>query len=436
LCCCAILTKPARRHRLWILKNTILEFFRRLNVSWERNYVLTLNFIRAALVATFIAVVISDLAECQPFSHYWQVLPDPGGQCRQGYAQLITMAVCNVFTDLLLVLFPVPIIVRSSMSLKRKTQLLMLFSLSLSVVVTTLYRVPHIIEEHGNQVSRSLYASVELLFATAAANALVLGSFVRDRGVKKKRFKYGSVAAGSLERTSASGSRRPTLTKHWGSLEDLARDTGFGVQPELRDDDDDDDESPSQTPRPYYEPAKMAAAAHEMHHWQFPSSQNQKRISDAALTDDTLIQRDQFQPCSRSNSTASPRKVSFLDVGSVLDSEQTWRDSYNSTIPDHNAPSPVIPAGASGLRRGSTAFLQDIGGLLSSSLTRSISPQQQPSHAEEPQPQPQQPEGNPRISEPVPPSSSNRPMSPPVYPGSDGKPELTLRDPGGLLSKD
>jgi hypothetical protein len=82
--------------RLWVLKNTVLEFFKRLNINWERSYEVTLLFIRATLVATFVAVIISDLAECRPFSHYWQVLPDPGGQCRQGYVQLLTMGVCNV----------------------------------------------------------------------------------------------------------------------------------------------------------------------------------------------------------------------------------------------------------------------------------------------------------------------------------------------------
>ncbi|TQS31955.1 hypothetical protein Golomagni_07747, partial [Golovinomyces magnicellulatus] len=88
---------------LWILKNTILEFFRRLTgVTWERSYQTTLIVIRWILIITFCAVVISDLAECQPFNHYWQLSPDPGGQCRQGYVQLLTMAVCNIVTDLLL----------------------------------------------------------------------------------------------------------------------------------------------------------------------------------------------------------------------------------------------------------------------------------------------------------------------------------------------
>jgi hypothetical protein len=139
---------------------------------------------------TFAAVCIAALAECQPFSHYWQVVPDPGAQCRQGYAYLVTLTVCNVFTDLLLVVFPVPIVAQSRLSLGRKTLLVMLFCLHLFTVVVAVYRVPTILREDGYQATRTMWASAEILMATFAANALALGTFVRDTGVKKKRFRY------------------------------------------------------------------------------------------------------------------------------------------------------------------------------------------------------------------------------------------------------
>lgn len=410
--------------RLWTLKNTILEFFRRLNVTWERSYEITLTVIRCTLVATFIAVVISDLAECHPFTHYWQVLPDPGGQCRQGYAQLLTMAICNIFTDLLLVIFPIPVILGSGMTYKRKVQLILLFSLSLAPVTVTLYRVPHILADNGSQSSRSLYASVELLFATTAANALVLGSFVRDRGVKKKRFKYGSVAGGSLERSSGSNSRRPTLNKHWGSLEDLARDTGFGVHPELRETD------PLVQDR-LYTPAPTTSD--DMENWHFPGH---KRVS-AARSDDSLLPRDQLLSISsRSNSNATPRKVAFFDVGGLLDdSPQSRRDSHVSSeggpvSPAHSIPSPSVPASGGGFRRGSTAFLQDMGGLLSPSSSSGRRPSvnnyttsRVRGGVSELQP----------IQQSREPSYSSSPSQTAQRYNSDGTGNLVLLDPGGLL---
>lgn len=368
----------------------------------------TLKIIRGILLATFIAVVISDLAECQPFSHYWQVLPDPGGRCRQGYAQLLTLAACNVLTDLLLVIFPIPIILRSGLTVKRKAELILLFSLSLVVVATTIYRVPHIIQNHGSQRSRSLYASVELLFATAAANTLVLGSFVRDRGVKKMKFKYDSVAGGSMDRSSASESRRPTLNKHWGSLEDLARDTGFAVQPELQKVD-------SPTSRRYYMPTPVTAMPEGMDTWRFSGQTSSQ-------SHDPLIARDQ-PPSSRSDSTMTHRKVTFFDVGGLLgDQYTTRRDSHISTpdpLSPNSKPLPAMAASAMGFRRGSTAFLQDIGGLFNPPTPKSASPKLKDTTE---LPRPQRPSRAPSFS-------------PSAHPTPTGDAELGLMDPGGLLNE-
>lgn len=101
-------------------KFTVSEFLKRLTQQvWRRSYQIGLQFIRWFLVLTFIGVVIATLSECRPFTHYWQVVPDPGPQCRQGYAQLITMGTSDVITDLLLIVFPIPIVLRSAMPMKR-----------------------------------------------------------------------------------------------------------------------------------------------------------------------------------------------------------------------------------------------------------------------------------------------------------------------------
>lgn len=345
----------------------------RLNVTWKRSYDVSLLVIRATLVATFIAVIISDLSECQPFSHHWQVLPDPGGQCRQGYAQLLTMAVCNIVTDLLLVFVPIPVILRSQMSTKRKIQLVLLFSLSLVVVGITIYRVPQIIRSQGRQQTRSLFASVELLFATAASNALVLGSFVRDRGLKKRKFKYDSIAASSLDRSSAIDPRRPTTLRHWGSDEDLVRDVGYGVKPHLRQP---PSASMAEKGSGGYIPARLVVT-NDMNSWTFPPN-NTNRLSAAAQSDDPLLGR--IPSSTRSNSTATPRKVSFLDPGNLLGSAASDDDDTSSRrasdVPGRrssssqhrrrssNVPPPTVQAGARGFRRGSSALLQDLGLLL------------------------------------------------------------------------
>jgi len=347
---------------LWMLKLTISEFFKRHTLSiWRSSHERMLHFIRWFLLVTFVAIFLADITECHPVTHYWQVVPDPGPKCRQGYAQLITMGAANVITDILLVIFPIPIIIRSKMGLKRKIQLVLLFSASLLPAGTTLYRIPHIIDRHGSQQYRSLLASVEILFATAVANALILGSFVRDKGIKKQRWKYGSVSD-SMDRTA---SRRGTVVRAWGSDEDLVRDLGLNVDPELRG---------SETrprPAPVAAAGKVPLKAQRMGlepDWQFPKDKSE--MSEKA---DIVKTHEPHSP-SEVSSVISPRKVSFFDVGGLLEEQHSPRRSSTRTTDtdgesssqaasqshDHNVNglSPAPP------RRGSTALLQDVGGLL------------------------------------------------------------------------
>jgi hypothetical protein len=422
-----------------VFKATIVEFFARLtSSSWETTYRTSLIFIRCTLAATFVAVVISTLAECQPFSHYWQVLPDPGGHCRQGYGQLLTMAVCNVLTDLLLVLFPVPIIIRSSMTVKRKVQLTLLFSMSLGVVGVTLYRVPHTVWLHGRQQYRSLMASVEILFAAAAANALVLGSFVRDRGVKKQKFKYGSVGTASAAATETphAESRRPTVHRHWGSDEDLVRDLGIGVQPDLREMPD----SPG-VQNPHFTPAPIVRKLSDslyLNEWQFPKG-DPKRATTEERSDDALLAGDrEGGTVSRSNSVLTPRRVSFFDVGGLLDEPAAASGMRSGRTPSTVDPLAEgglqpPPAAASGSgRRGSTALLQDLGGFLAPSLTRPGRSRSKSGTELQPIPQSShESEGKdaPSMEQPVQGTSGS--AGPSFAPGPGDMPDLV--DVGGLL---
>ncbi|KAK0713344.1 hypothetical protein B0T26DRAFT_613330, partial [Lasiosphaeria miniovina] len=174
---------------LWALKVATLLFLERLvGSTGKKRYTWTLLFLRVFLAATFGAVVVSDLAECPGFKNYWTVTPDPGGRCRQGYGNLLTVAVCSALTDLMLVIFPIAVVVSSRLPLGRKFMLSILFCLGLFTVVVSIYRAPQIVGEHGYQATRTMWASAEILVATIATNAQALGSFMRDTGVKKAKF--------------------------------------------------------------------------------------------------------------------------------------------------------------------------------------------------------------------------------------------------------
>jgi hypothetical protein len=334
-------------------KLTISEFFKRLTPLhlWKSSYERTFRLIRWFLLASFIAVVIADIAECQPIAAYWQVVPDPGPKCRQGYVQLIALGSADVITDLLLVLFPIPIILLSQISLKRKLNLTLLFALSLTPAAITLVRIPNIIDQQGQQQYRSLWASIEILAATAVANALVLGSFVRDRGVKKLKYKFGSITD-SMERGS---SRRGTAIRHWGSDEDLVRGLGLGVDPELRG-----AKGAPTVPRLAPMAVQNDMPVNFGPSWEFPSPP-------ADYYNGTSEYGRKFsQPHSpgdgSSFSFSTPRKVSFFDVGGLLDSEDGSKRRASAATTEEGR------SESSRTRKGSLALLHDLGGFLAPSV--------------------------------------------------------------------
>ncbi|KAH0541442.1 hypothetical protein FGG08_004051 [Glutinoglossum americanum] len=346
---------PVQIHKREIgsrLKFTITGFLARLtHQHWKKSFGIGLQITKWTLLASFILVVIGTIAECQPFPHYWQVVPDPGPRCRQGYVQLLVMGVCNVITDLLLVFFPIPIILRSQMSVKRKCQLSLLFALSLFPAGITLYRIPAIIERKGIQQYRTLWASIEILAAAAVANALVLGSFVRDRGPKKAKYKPSFAGTESEEWPSI---RRGTAaTAFWGSDEDLVRDMGLGLDPEMRA----MERTVPVRPAPIAGPHPSKRVDLHSANWQFPTSND----GDSSIDLKGSPSRSPME-----GSVSSP-KVSFFDVGGLLD-DPDRRSGSSSTAAGaaNNGHSNAFSSPTSAPNRGSAAILQDIGGLLSS----------------------------------------------------------------------
>ncbi|KAJ4397899.1 hypothetical protein N0V91_010590 [Didymella pomorum] len=322
---------------IWMAKYTVSEFLKRLTSRfWKKGYEWGLRTIRVFLAVTFVAVVIATLAECQPFTHYWQVKPTPQPRCRQGFAQLITMGVADIITDVLLIAFPIPIIIHSGMPLKRKISLVALFSMSIVLIVITGARVPMVIDRRGIQQFRSMFASSEILAATIVSNAIVLGSFLRDRGLKKAKFKAPSTTD-SMERR---GSTRTHTLPQCSSDEDLARSLGYRTKPELA-------EKRTSVPRP----APMAdlgllaptqqPGPFTNTNWQFPGKEDGSQTAGNASVKAADI-RDPM-PSPRAN---SGRRVSFFDVGGLLENGSNAPSPTDSVIAHDFAAQP---------RRGSRA---------------------------------------------------------------------------------
>jgi len=362
---------------IWVAKLTVLEFLKRLiGRSWARSYEIGLRMIYGFLIATYIAVVISTLTECAPFSHYWQVVPDPGPKCREGLVQLVVMGVCDIITDVMLIVYPIPLVMSSTgMRMRKKLSLVLLFLLSLVLIAITAYRVPSTISRRSSQQYRSLLASLEILAATAVSNAVVIGSFIRDKGVKKAKFRLPSLDGSSTVTRTPARSRSMTL-QYWGSDEDLVRGVGVSLPPSLRR-----GASADQIPRaapvalPNHRRSEPAIPMNSRRRatidsqWTFHSSRRRpRRNSDdsfsSSSTDIKLrdLKSHLEDPVSPTAMPETPGKLSFFDVGGLVDnpvSDTPSGTSRAASIQEQGR----NQSQAHSTRSGSRAFLSDIGGL-------------------------------------------------------------------------
>ena len=328
---------------------------------WKRNWETTLIAIRWFLIITFCGVVVATLVECQPFDHYWQVVPVPEAHCRQGFAQLITMGVSDTITDFALVVFPLPVIIASKMRLKRKISLSLLFGLSLILVAITIYRVYATIQRHSNQQFRSLVASLEILAAAAVSNALVLGSFVRDRGAKKPKFKFGSTGGESVLDRPASAKTRPRAALSWGSDIDLVSDLGIRLGPEFRREKS-GIARPAPAVMPPMSPSEGVTPAPSS--WTFPRESIETDETDLKAR----LSRNEDSISPLTTSVLTPRRMSFFDVGGLLEDDPPprRRSTVSVAIPSRDTTFALSPPPhTSGLRqrspRGIRGLLHDMG---------------------------------------------------------------------------
>ncbi|CAP91563.1 Pc13g04940 [Penicillium rubens Wisconsin 54-1255] len=190
---------------LWLQKLVLLDTYRRLltNLRWEKATMISYIGIFAA---TYIIVQIVTFTECDPFSHYWMVLPDPGICCR-AQLQLIVVSmhssnivvpsgVLNVITDIMLIALPIPILVLVKRSTIEKIQLAALFAVGLFIVAITIARLPQNAKNSTAQVNRTTWASIELLAAAIVANAPVLYGLLKGQSERSKNAASGAGSTG------------------------------------------------------------------------------------------------------------------------------------------------------------------------------------------------------------------------------------------------
>ncbi len=152
------------------MKFCLLDLYTRISVGlppFQRAAVV----LRITLALTFAAIVLSTVLECRPISLYWNGLP-AGDHCRQARANYITVGTFDLGTDLALIIFPIPLVWKVSMPLKKRLRLGAVFSAGSLVVIVTLVRIPLTLHGTVPQKTRSLWADIEISCACLVTNVV------------------------------------------------------------------------------------------------------------------------------------------------------------------------------------------------------------------------------------------------------------------------
>ncbi|KIN06871.1 hypothetical protein OIDMADRAFT_36628 [Oidiodendron maius Zn] len=163
---------------IWIQKSIVLLlYWQLLNELPSTHHIMNVYWIILAM--TYVVVQAVTFIECHPFHLYWQVVPNPGN-CTHARIQLSVFVALNIFTDILLIILPIPWLLRMQRSLKQRLLLVGLFSIGVLLVAIAIIRFP-IYNRDTVQLNRNTWGSVEEFAAALVANVPVLYSLRRRR---------------------------------------------------------------------------------------------------------------------------------------------------------------------------------------------------------------------------------------------------------------
>ncbi|KAM0347395.1 hypothetical protein ACHAPU_004916 [Fusarium lateritium] len=121
---------------IWLMKGCLLLMYNRLTMSLSQN--LAVKFVAAYTVVGFVLMEILYLGVwCRPFNQYWAV-PTENIQCSAASNHLITNAVINITSDIMIILIPMPIFLKSQLPLKRKAVLIGVFALGAFTILSAI----------------------------------------------------------------------------------------------------------------------------------------------------------------------------------------------------------------------------------------------------------------------------------------------------------
>ncbi|KAI9765911.1 MAG: hypothetical protein M1840_007052 [Geoglossum simile] len=168
---------------VWSQKAVLLLFYHRLihHTSWGR---LALRLAWFILFATYAAVQVTTFTECRPFRNYYLILKKRD-KCVRAVVQLFVLGILSIFTDLLLIILPIPVLWKITQPFWQKLQLTFLFSIGIFVTLVTAIRVPQNFKNSTKQMDRTMWVSIEILVSAFVANMPTIYGLLRRRHIQK-----------------------------------------------------------------------------------------------------------------------------------------------------------------------------------------------------------------------------------------------------------
>lgn len=121
---------------IWLVKACLLLMYSRLTMNLKQRVAVKAVAIYA--IVGFVVMEILYLAVwCRPFNQYWAVPPN-NVQCSAATNHLITNLVLNISSDIMIMLIPMPILLQSSLPLKKKLILSAIFLLGCFTILSAL----------------------------------------------------------------------------------------------------------------------------------------------------------------------------------------------------------------------------------------------------------------------------------------------------------
>ncbi|KAJ6171222.1 hypothetical protein N7470_000289 [Penicillium chermesinum] len=209
--------------QLFMVKVSVLLFYRRiLGMSW----MITANVALSAAWA--LGSIIAILCGPAPISYFWleYINPSEGHYRFPFYNLWVSNAASNVFTDVLIILVPVPVIWRQNMRVRQKLIVSVLMGLSIGVVVASVIRLHYLtLLDNNKDISYIMgivfvWSTVEPCLGIMCACLPAVQPFVRFL----LRIEYRAYAGGPVVGLSDGGfDFRPDLCGPDGKHDDKLR---------------------------------------------------------------------------------------------------------------------------------------------------------------------------------------------------------------------